>query len=138
MEVRKGCLTLEKKDANELSERISREKVVKCVKRQKNGKAAGPDDIPYEFYKNGGEVMIDRITELFNQVWEEERVLRKWNECRVTLLHKGGYRSKNELKSYRSIALVNTVGKVFYVVLNERLCKWIERVGVLGEEQNDF
>ena len=63
---------LERKDADELNERISREEVEKCVKKQKNGKAAGPDEIPYELYKNGGEVVIDRMTELFNQVWEEE------------------------------------------------------------------
>ena len=69
-------------------------------KKKKNGKAAGPDEIPNELYKNG-EVVIDRMTELFNQVWEEERVPRMWNECRVTLLHKGGYKSKNELKNYR-------------------------------------
>ena len=52
-------------------------------------------------YKNGGEVVIDIMTELFNQVWEEEGVPRRWNECRVILLHKGGYKSKNELKNYR-------------------------------------
>ena len=33
---------------------------------------------------------------------------------------------------------MNTVGKVFCAVLNERLCEWIEKVGVLGEEQNGF
>ena len=55
-----------------------------------------------------------------------------------TLLHKGGHKRRNELKNYRPISLVNTVGKVFSGVLNERLCKWIERVGVLGEEQNGF
>ena len=52
--------------------RISKEEVERCVKRQKNGKAAGLDGIPYEMYKNGGEVVIDRMTEVFNQVWEEE------------------------------------------------------------------
>ena len=31
---------------------------------------------------------------------------------------------------------MNTVSKVFCAMLNERLCKWIERVGLLGEEQN--
>ena len=67
-DVREGCVTLERKNADELDVRISREEVEKCVKRQKNGKAAGPDEIPYEMYKNGGEVMIDRMTELFNQV----------------------------------------------------------------------
>ncbi|XP_063857805.1 uncharacterized protein LOC135099405 isoform X1 [Scylla paramamosain] len=106
--VREECVTLERKNADELDERISRDEVERCVRRQKNGKAAGPDDIPYEFYKNGGEVVIDRMTELFNRVWDEERVPRKWNESRVCLLHKGGFKSKNELKNYRPIALVNT------------------------------
>ena len=44
-------MTLERKDADELNERISREEVEKCVKKQKNGKAAGVDEIPYELYK---------------------------------------------------------------------------------------
>ena len=138
LNVRVDCVTLERKDANELNEEISRDEVVRCVRRQKNGKAAGPDDIPYEFYKNGGEVAIDRMTELFNRVWEEEKVPRKWNESRVILLHKGGHKNRKELRNYRPIALVNTVGKVFCAVLNERLCKWIERARVLGEEQNGF
>lgn len=36
--------------------------------------------------------MIERITELLNKVWEEERVglPKRWNESRVTILHKGG------------------------------------------------
>ena len=33
---------------------------------------------------------------------------------------------------------MNTVSKVFSAVLNERLCEWIERTKVLGEEQNCF
>ena len=136
--IREECLTLEWTDANELNERIRREEVEECVKRQKNNKSPGMDDIPYEMYKNGGEVMIDEITKLFNCVWQEERVPKEWNECRVTLIHKGGYKSKNELKNYRPIALANTVGKIFSTMLNERLRKWIEREGVLGEEQNGF
>ncbi|MPC75190.1 hypothetical protein E2C01_069574 [Portunus trituberculatus] len=76
-----------------MDERITREEVEKCVKRQKNGNTAGPDEILYDVYKNG-EVVIDKMTELFNQVWEE-RVPRMWNECRVTLLHKG--RHKNDI-----------------------------------------
>lgn len=54
---------------------------------------------------------------------------------RLTLLHMGR-QSKNELKNSRPIALVSTVGKVFSGVLKEIvLCKWIERTGVLCEEQ---
>ena len=137
-EVREECVTLERKEAGELNERISREEVKTCVEKQRNCKAAGMDEIPYEFYKNGGNVMIDRMTELFNRVWEDERVPNEWNECRVTLLHKGKHKSKRDLKNYRPIALGNTIGKIFSAILNERLCKWIEKEGVLGEEQNGF
>ena len=31
---------------------------------------------------------------------------------------------------------MNIIGKAFSGMLNERLCKWIERVGVLVEKQN--
>ena len=40
------------------------------------------------------------------------------------------------MKNYSPITSVNTVGKVC-TVMNKRLCEWIERVGVLGKEQND-
>ena len=55
------------------------------MRRQMIWKAAGLDGIPYEMYKSGEEVVIDRMTELFNQVWEKERVPRMWNECRMTV-----------------------------------------------------
>lgn len=32
----------------------------------------------------------------------------------------------------------NTIAKLFSAVLNEILCKWIERVEVLGDKQNRF
>lgn len=54
---------------------------------------------------------------------------REWNECTKGL---GGRISKKELKNYRSIALVNTVGKIFYSVLNKRLFKWVERESVVS------
>ena len=137
-DVRENCITLESTESNELNEIISKEEVALCLKKQKNGKSPGPDDIPYELYKNGGALIVDGMTALFNCVWEEEKVPKEWNECKVTLIHKGGYKSKQELKNYRPIALANTVSKVFSGVLNERLCKWIERERVLGEEQNGF
>ncbi|MPC58796.1 hypothetical protein E2C01_052805 [Portunus trituberculatus] len=55
--VREGCVTLERKDTDKMNERISKEEVEKCARGQKNGKAAGPDEIPYQMKKNGGEVM---------------------------------------------------------------------------------
>lgn len=117
---------------------ISRAEISKCVKKLKTGKAAGNDEIPYEFYKEGGNGIIEGMHGLFKNVWSEERVPRKWNESRVTLLHKGGHKSKKELKNYRPITLTDTISKVFCGVLNERLKGIFERNKVMGEEQNGF
>ena len=53
-------------------------------------------------------------------------------------LNKGGQKSKKKLKNYRPIALMDTIGKIFCMVLNERIRKCFDMKGVLSEEQNGF
>ena len=49
-----------------------------------------------------------------------------------------GCKSKKELKNYRPIAVADTVGKIFCMVLNKRLKVNVERNGVYSENQNGF
>ena len=46
------------------------------LKKLKNGKAAGIDEIPYEMHKWGGGSarMVDLLVCLFKAIWTEERV----------------------------------------------------------------
>ena len=136
--IRERELLLGRWDMNELDREVSRSEVEQVLKKLKNGKAAGMDEIPYEMYKWGGERMVDLLVCLFRAIWTEERVPERWNESRVILLHKGGHKSKKELKNYRPIALMDTVGKIFCMLVNERLKECIEVNGVLSEEQNGF
>ena len=43
-----------------------------------------------------------------------------------------------ELKNYRPIALMDTIGKLFCMLINERLKESIEQKGILSDEQNGF
>lgn len=61
-DVRAEFVTLERKDANELNERISREKLKSVKHKLKNCETTEPDDMPGEFYKDGGEVVIHSTT----------------------------------------------------------------------------
>lgn len=61
-----------------------------------------------------------------------------WRKSRVTLIHKGGGKGKAEVGNYRPIAIMNTMAKVFGIVINEKLKAWIETQKVLGEEQSGF
>ena len=82
--------------------------------------------------------MVRALAILFSKVWEEERVPGKWNESKVIPLHKGGSKSKQLLKNYRPISLVNTVGKIFSYILNYSFKRVCEIYNILGEEQNGF
>ena len=108
------------------------------LKKLKNNKGVGQDGIPYEFFKFGGEWVVRALGILYSKVWEEEVVPGKWNESKVLLLHKGGNKSKQLLKNYRPISLVNTIGKIFCYLLNERIKKATDEYNILGEEQNGF
>ncbi len=133
-----NVVSLERKNLSGMDEEITNEEVKQVVERMKNNKAAGMDEIPYEMYKYGGESAIGRLTDLFNVVWTNECVPDAWNESRVTLLHKGGHKSKKELRNYRPIALADTSGKIFCAVMNERMQRCIRNERVFGEEQNGF
>ena len=48
---------------------LTREEVELAVKKLQNGKATGEDEIVAEMLKNGGEVMIDWLLEILQEVW---------------------------------------------------------------------
>ncbi|KAG2459007.1 P5I13 protein, partial [Polypterus senegalus] len=55
-------------------QQISKEKVRTAMKRMKNGKAVGPDDIPVEEWKCLGGMAVEFLTSLFNSFLESERM----------------------------------------------------------------
>ena len=50
----------------------SRNKVRVAIQRLKNNKAAGPDGLPAELFKAGGDVLVRSIHQLIYRVWLEE------------------------------------------------------------------
>jgi hypothetical protein len=52
--------------------------------RMKNGKAAGPGDIPIEFIKSGGQKLWDMITILFNNIINGQKVPEEWKVAIIT------------------------------------------------------
>ena len=61
---------------------------------------------------------------------------KEWKESRVKLLHKGG--RTDELKNYRPIAMINITCKLCMLMVRERIDKWTEDSGMLGEIQGGF
>ena len=51
-------------------EKFSKEEVSENMKRMKNGKAIGLDDIPVEVWKCLGEIELEFLTKLYNRTME--------------------------------------------------------------------
>ena len=56
----------------------------------RNGKAAGPDEIPAEAIKANMETATNMLHSLFSKIWEKEEVPAQWKEGIVIELPKKG------------------------------------------------
>src|SRR5678815_2474231 len=66
---------------------ISNEGVMGRVRKLKNGKSVGIDEITGEMLKNGGEMVIDSIWKLCNKAFMEGIVPRDWRRAVIVPLY---------------------------------------------------
>ncbi len=115
-----------------LNGKVNIEEVRRELKSLKNGKSGGTDGIVNELLKNGGAMMSQGLTELFNLVWKRVKVPENWwMGVTVSLFKKGDRLDSN---NYRGITLLNVIGKLFCRVMTARL----KEVVKLHEEQGGF
>jgi sorting nexin-29 len=112
------------------------EEVQLLISRIKEGKAPGADDINPEFVKNLPEVLQEIITDYFNKILETGVVPDEFGKAIICPVFKKG--SKKDCGNYRGISLLNTMGKLFASLINERISAFMEATGALGEEQAGF
>ena len=110
--------------------------IMKMLKLLKNNKAKGWDNIPNEALKNLPELMVSKLTELFNRIKKSGALPKGWNRGRITLVHKRGLREM--LGNYRPITVLISLCGLYSKVLNARLSCVVEEHKLLGEIQNGF
>src|SRR5678815_2201343 len=66
---------------------ISKEEEMGRVRKLKNGKSAGIDEITGEMIKNGGKMVIDWILKLYNKAFMEGIVPRDWRRAVIVPLY---------------------------------------------------
>ncbi|VDO99705.1 unnamed protein product [Schistosoma curassoni] len=90
-----------------------------AIRKIKNGKAAGPDNIPAEALKADVAVTARIHHILFNKIWDEEQVAKDWKEGLLIKIPKKG--DLNNYDNYRGITLLSIPGKVVTRVLLNRM-----------------
>ncbi|CAB1110533.1 unnamed protein product [Ectocarpus sp. CCAP 1310/34] len=86
--------------------------------------------------KFGGKGMIQLMVLLYSWVWRHEYTPTRWREGVVVNLFKKG--DKTDPGNYRGITLLNTVGKVFCKLLNDRIVGVLEKEHSISEGQAGF
>jgi hypothetical protein len=104
---------------------ISNEEVIAAIRHLKSGKSAGPDKIVAEMLKHANTVIIDFLTRLFNQLFENATFPSEWAKSIIIPIHKKG--DVNNPDNYRGVALTSIVSKVYTHILNKRLTTWSQR-----------
>ena len=101
-------------------EKISKEEVRENMKRMKNGKAVGPDDIPVEVWKCLGEIALEFLTKLYSRTMESERMPEEWRDSILIPI----FKNKGDVQScsnYRGIKLISHSMKLWERVVERRL-----------------
>ena len=115
---------------------ITIDEITVAVRNLKNNKASGIDSIPAEFYKYSNGALLEPITILFNKVFESGQYPLVWCEGMINPLHKQG--SKLAPENYRKITIISALGKLFEIVMNNRLVFTNNALNLDDPFQNGF
>jgi len=92
-----------------------------------------------EIFMYGGERIEQATWLLCREVFHREVFPKSWARGLIFPIFKGGTNEERyDPKKYRGITLLSVLGKIYASVLNDRATTWIEKKGILVEEQAGF
>lgn len=98
---------------------ITTSEVEYALRKMKNGKSPGSDNIVIEMVKDGGDRVIELLRIAFNKCLDDQKIPEIWNCAVVILLYKKG--NKADLNNYRPISLLSHLYKLFTKIITLRL-----------------
>ena len=114
-----------------LDEKPTMDEIVRAIKGLKYGKAPGGNGIPAEVWKYGGANLSNRLHRWVIEIWEEGHIPKAWKDANIVTIY------KKKSGNYRDISLLSAAGKIFALILLNRLSSNITP-GVVPETQCGF
>ena len=110
---------------------ITVEEVERAIRKLKNGKSGGRENIPNKFIKKGGKNLVEALRKVFDKIIVSETIPEEWSKENMHLIHKG--KNRTTLDNYRGISVGSSIGKNFTKIWKERLEKIVENENYLGD-----
>ena len=122
-------------DNDDLNVTITESEVRLCMKKIKNGKSAGIDEIYPEFVKYVPDELILKITTFFNKILD---IGIAPDDCATSIYQPIFKKEENGPQQLPGISIASCFCKFFTTVPTERIQKGLEKRDVLGLEQASF
>ena len=95
-----------------------------ALKKMKNGKATGNDQVNIETLKAGEDTIAKALAKLFTKCISERRIPTTWKNAKMVIIFKKG--NQKDIKNYRPICLLSNIYKLFTKILTARLEKILD------------
>jgi exonuclease III len=116
-------------------EEISAQEITDALRWVSPNKAPGPDAIPNKALKAAQEWLAPRLVTVFNAALRNGYHPNEWKRSVTLTLRKPKKGDYTDPKSYRPIALLNTIGKLLERVIASRISQLAETNSLLPETQ---
>lgn len=116
---------------------VTKEEVQTAARQMKSKKAPGPDGVPTEVFKTIARKKPSTFTEIFNQCINQRKFPIPWKVSRLVLLRKGN-KPVEDPSSYRPLCMINTIGKLFEKIIDNRIRNYLEEQKALAPNQYGF
>lgn len=108
-----------------LDAEITLDELEQAIKKLKNDKSPGFDNIINEFLKLNTPLFKNTLLSIFNVLFKQGYFPKAWSVGLIIPIFKKG--DHNLPENYRGITLLSCVGKLFTSLLNQRLNNWAEQ-----------
>lgn len=116
--------------------RISANEITNKIGSLKAGKSPGLDRVDSTLLQASIPSMTPLYTHLFNRIFDQGTYPTAWNTGYMVNIHKGG--PAHDPNNYRGITVNSSLAKVFCMVLNDRLDKYILEHNLITPHQIGF
>ena len=115
--------------------KTSADEVLAAIKRTKNMKAAGVDEVLNLELKNLSREFFEHLATIFNNCLELSYFPCRWKLAKVIPIHKPGNDPTNA-KSYRSISLLSCISKLFEKLILSRLLEFVNQNNIFPQNSS--
>lgn len=110
--------------------------MTKALKKLKEGKIVGLNEIPGEVWKWGGREVEEWACGFCNKVWNGEEWPEVWRERVIVPIVKKG--EGKEVENYRGVTIMPALYKAYIMVLAERLKEEVASKKIIPQNQAGF